>query len=470
MEIGHVVVLMLENRSFDSMLGQLHSASAAFSGLVGDEVNIWHRGTEQQPIQVWTDPSLGPANLTIPDPNPGELFTDIQMQLHGLNADGSLKAGLPDMSGFVDSYMRQTATNPAPDPYSVMHYFSPNHVPVISQLARSFGVSDTWHASAPCQTWANRFFTHCGTAGGYLNNSPTHFPYLMETVFNRLSGTGASWRIYFHDIPQASTLSRIWADAITHFEPFERFESDAAGGALPNYSFIEPRYFPNALLGTVPNDEHPPHNLSYGEQLIAAVYNAVRSGPGWPNTLLIITYDEHGGCYDHVSPPPAIPPGGPYPDGYTFDSFGVRVPTVIVSPYIAPGKIIRPNGPTPFDHTSIIATLRDLYRFQPLTARDAAAPSLLPALQQQPTNNGPPSMQAPAAAPAAPLVARAAARPLNGMQASLATAAIHLPTAGADLDLHSQRLTSVPDTPSMHTTAGSAGAAVASHMKAFLAK
>ena len=138
----------------------------------------------------------------------------------------------------------------------------------------------------------------------------------MNTVFNRLDSVKQPWRIYFHDIPQSITLSRLWLDALTHFRFFKQdFARDAATGNLPAYSFIEPRYFTDMVLGVVPNDQHPPHNVAHGEALIAEVYNAVRSGPGWRNTLLIITYDEHGGCYDHVLPPAAVAPDEKNPDG-----------------------------------------------------------------------------------------------------------------------------------------------------------
>ena len=165
----------------------------------------------------------------------------------------------------------------------------------------------------------------------------------------------------------------------------------------PTYSFIEPRYFTSRRHQTVPNDQHPPHNMVYGEQLIAAVYNAVRSAPTWPRTLLVIVYDEHGGCFDHVPPPAAVPPGEPYPDGFRFDRYGIRVPAVIVSPYVAPGSIIRPplglvGAPTPpFDHCSIQATLHRLFDLgSPLTPRVAAAPDLTSALSlNEPENNGP---------------------------------------------------------------------------------
>ena len=467
MDIRHVVVLMLENRSFDCMLGMLYASDAKFDGLTGPESNIWHKPDGSQlSIPDWKDPALDAKAVCTPDPDPGELFTDIHTQIYGLAPN----AAVPTMGGFVDNYMRQPSTSPAADPYAVMHYFTPDQVPVISQLARAFGVSDRWFASAPCQTWPNRFFTHTGTANGYVNNAPTHFPYEMETVFNRLSDAGQEWRIYFHDFPQSAALAKLWGDLITpHFLDYtDNFSRDAAAGALPAYSFIEPRYFTNTLLGKIPNDEHPPHNVAYGEELIASVYNAVRAGPGWKQTLLVITYDEHGGCYDHVVPPVATRPGGPTSDGYDFSSFGVRVPAVIVSPYVPPGSILRAAGAVPFDHTSIIATLRKLFNIGPLTARDAAAPNLLDVLQATPDNDGPASIVALAVPPAAAQVARAAAKPQNDLQASLSTAALQLPTAGADTDAHIQRLRSVQDVAPQQATVAEAASDVAAHMQAFL--
>lgn len=472
MDIRHVVVLMLENRSFDCMLGRLYPKSAAFEGIDGSETNVWHRpdGTQQE-FQTWADPNLTARTVVIPDPDPGELFPDIQMQLRGLTGDGTTLNPTFTMGGFVDNYMRQPPTVPAPDPRAVMHCFTPDQVPVISQLALAFGVSDHWHASAPCQTWPNRFFAHTGTAAGYVNNSPTHFPYRMSTVFSRLASAGQTWRVYFHDIPQSATLAELWGHTLTNFSHFEHdFAHDAANGRLPTYSFVEPRYFTDTVLNKIPNDSHPPHNVAYGEQLIAAVYNALRTGPGWERTLLVITCDEHGGCYDHVPPPQATPPDALRPDDFDFSYFGVRVPAVIVSPYIKAGSVIRPPGTTPFDHTSIIATLRKLFGFAPLTHRDAAAPDLLAALQDEPLNKGPASITAPAPPPAATEVARVATKPPNDLQASLSTLALQLPTVGADIGAHIQRLLDVPDTAPVHATTGDAAAAVLGHVQAFLGR
>jgi phospholipase C len=472
MDIRHVVVLMLENRSFDSMLGMLYAGGETFDGLTGSERNVWHKpdGSPPTTIPVWKSPAMTPAAACIPSPDPGELFSDIHMQMRGLDNPATFDA-LPAMDGFVDNYMRQPAADGPRDPAAVMHYFTPDQLPVLSQLARAFGVSDRWHASAPCQTWPNRFFAHTATANGHVNNLPTHFPYTMETVFNRLGDQAkVPWRVYFHDIPQSATLARLWGDLVTNFCRFDDdFMRDAANGDLPAYSFIEPRYFADPVLKKMPNDQHPPHNVSYGESLIASVYNAVRGGPGWRNTLLIITYDEHGGCYDHVAPPPAIPPGGQTPDGFDFGSFGVRVPAVIVSPWVPKGSVIRPPGGTPFDHTSIIATLRKLFPFAPLTARDAAAPDLLAALNGDGTNDGPALISAPEPTPSDPELASATAAKPNGMQAALGTAALLLPTAGADIDAHVRRL-AVPDTAPNHPTVGRAIADVVTHVRAFLAR
>ena len=474
MDIKHVVVLMLENRSFDGMLGMLHPNSDRFDGLTGTEQNTWHRtdGSSEQ-IAVWTSPAMTPDAACIPTPDPGELFADIHMQIHGMVNSVTLNTS-PTMNGFVDNYMRQPPTTPAPsvapDPAAVMHYFTDTQIPVLTQLARQFGVSDRWHASAPCQTWPNRFFAHTGTAAGYVNNSPTHFPYMMETVFNRLQDQAkVPWRIYFHDIPQTTTLSRLWPAALTHFRYFQQdFARDAASGNLPAYSFIEPRYFTDTVFHNMPNDQHPPHNIVHGEALIASVYNAVRNGPGWKNTLLIITYDEHGGCYDHVAPPAAVAPDNLRPDGFDFTSFGVRVPAVIVSPWLPAGSIVRPPGHTPFDHTTIISTLRKLFPFTPLTARDAAAPDLMHSLTGNGNNDGPSSINITDPAPAPDKLANAAAQPPNNMQHALNATALLLPTAGANIGAHIARLHGTPDPVPAPNSTKSASEAVAAHMKAFL--
>ena len=424
--IEHVVVLMLENRSFDCMLGRLYPGGPNYDGLTLNESNVYGMS-----YFVWNDPNMSAANACIPDPDPGELFTDMNLQLFGQSERPNTD---PTMSGFAQSYGSLPADAGWRDPGAVMHYFSPEQVPVLSTLARSFGVCDRWHASAPCQTWPNRFFAHCGTSLGHVDNNTFHIPFEAPSLFGRLQEQNKTWRVYFHDMPQSILLKDIWFYAASHYRLFSQFLADAQQGCLPNYSFIEPRYFTDLFAGHIPNDQHPPHNVLYGEQLIAGVYNALRSSPCWTRTLLIITYDEHGGCYDHVKPPAATPPDAEMSNQYNFrfDAYGVRVPAVVVSPYVRAGSIIRPPSTTPYDHTSIIKTVREIFELGPaLTARDEAAPSLLAALAlDAPNNNGPTT---PVAATLdgptqSQLAVRAKAAP-NGMQAALSAAATLLPQA-----------------------------------------
>jgi phospholipase C len=426
-DIAHIVVLMLENRSFDCMMGNLYPKSPDFDGLSGTEANEDFNGT---PVRVWNSGDTSKASMSIPDPDPGELFTDINMQLFG-SSEIADPAPPPTMSGFVKSYLSQTAKPAASySANSVMHFFKPEQVPVISTLARSFAVCDRWYASAPCQTWPNRFFVHTGTANGYENNAPPHFPYEMETIFNRLEQAHLAWKVYFHDIAQSLTLSKLWPHA-GHFRLYLEFQHDARLGNLPEYSFIEPRYFTDLTLA---NDQHPPHVVTLGEQLIADVYNCIRAGPGWTKTLLVITYDEHGGCYDHAAPPRAAPPSVTATTPFNFERYGVRVPAVIVSPYVPAGlKLRAAAGDVPFDHTSIIATLRRRFPLGgPLGNRDAVAPDLAAALTLPgPNNSGPERIDALPYVPSPAEVATARTAPLNKHQRSLLQLAAHLPATTA---------------------------------------
>jgi phospholipase C len=365
-DIKHVVVLMLENRSFDNVFGHLYTDGRDFKGLASAQ-NPGNPGPDGTPIPPWTDPGSAVA-ATLPTPDPGELFVDITQQLFG-NGPAN---GVPPMNGFTANYVRHGG-----NARDIMHCFSPEELPALTQLAKSYAVSDMWFASAPCQTWPNRFFAHAGTANGYENNDNAGFPFPMQTIFNELAPT-YEWRIYFHDFSQAALLQRLWP-YFGYFRPFCEFLADVNSTDMPSYSFLEPQYFPGLEM---PSDLHPPHNVAYGDALVAQVYNAVRNSPNWASTMLIITCDEHGGCYDHVPPPAAVPPEKPRPGQvFNFDRYGVRVPAVIISPYTKPETILRSTGPQPFDHTSIIRTVRACFGLQtPLSAREASAPDLSAAL------------------------------------------------------------------------------------------
>lgn len=443
-QIEHIVVLMLENRSFDNMLGWQF-------GLDPKHFNLSDQG---EPIYVWgkRDPNEGYATMTIPDPDPGELFTDMNYQLFEdyFPPEGVQPPAVPSMGGFVRNYYHQTiATQDRYDPRAIMHCFDPSEVPVTSQLAAAFGVSRHWFASTPCQTWPNRFFVHTATADGYVNNVPTpawkvieRFPYDMPTIYDQIKEHfwqfDKGWRIYFHDFPQAVLLSKLW-DHLDHFHGYDRFQDDVASGNLQPYSFIEPRYFPSLDNNTLPNDQHPPHDVTLGEQLIADVYNTLRGSSYWTKTLLIVIWDEHGGCYDHVPPGPAqSPDDGRSPrsgqDGFNFnfDRYGVRIPNLLISPFIPAGSIVEPPGDVPFDHTSVIKTVRECFGLQggPLTKRDTVAPSLAHALTLDSSNLnlGPEQIPMPVYEPPREDVAAAANAPLTGFQKALLYGADCLPS------------------------------------------
>jgi len=451
--IDHIVVLMLENRSFDTLLGGLYPKSAQFNGLGGQEENTYQdRNGVQHTIKVWNSQGV---RMDTPNPDPGEEFDDMTYQLFKTSQPDL--AMVPTMSGFAQNYYNFICRDPTAQEElrkkrgvekvegqilepteaeiaDIMHYFGPAQVPVITQLARSFAVSDMYHASAPNQTWPNRFFAHTGTADGYENNTPTHFPYTKKTIFTRFNDLNRDngWKIYCHDVPQSVTLSNLWPHPES-FKSFDQFKEDASKGRLPSYSFIEPRYYQEAQF---PNDMHPPHNVRHGEQLVADVYNTLRKSPQYKKTLFVITADEHGGCYDHEPPTAAIPPEPPRAgQKFNFNRYGVRVPAVFVSPIITPQTILRPpvgsQAPV-FDHASIISSVRNCFVLGgPLTARDAVAPDFSSVLNmpEGEYNMGPEEIIAPPAPQTN--IQEAEQLSMNALQKTLLHVSEHLPDNSA---------------------------------------
>ncbi len=382
--INHIVVLMLENRSFDHMLGFLYSDSGnksptgqAFEGLTGSESNPDSSG---KAVSVFKIAATDSNAYFMPGADPGEGYTATNSQL--FNATKAPVPPLETNSGFVTDYAytlgwqskeKGWSILPGTVAKDIMGIFTPAMLPVLSGLARGFAVCDQWFSSAPTETLPNRAFACAGTSQGHMDDKTK--TYTAPSIFGMLTNKKLDWRIYGYN---AEPLTRLnFPDTTnapqTHFGLFTDFQAAAAAGTLPPYTFLEPSW------ESTGNSQHPNYDVALGEQLIHDVYYALRKSPGWEQTLLIITYDEHGGCYDHVAPPTnAVPPDGDAGEfGFDFKRFGLRVPTVLVSPLIPAGTVFRvPANSTPLDHTSILKTVEQRWGLPALTARDAAAPGI----------------------------------------------------------------------------------------------
>ncbi len=372
---------MLENRSFDHMLGFLYPNKTGpngqpFEGLLGTESNNDENGN---PVTVYQIDAGNPGAYFMPGADPGEGYANTNSQLFG-----SGRAPSPPVAtngGFVSNFAAAISFDQRDNrsvlsgttPSDIMGVFPPAALPVLSGLAAGFAVCDHWYSSVPTETFPNRAFACAATSQGHMNDSTSS--YTVQSIFGLMTAHNLSWKIYGYD---AEPLTRgNFPDTAnapdTCFGRFTDFQADAAGGTLAQYSFLEPSW------GSAGNSQHPNYDVALGEVFLQQVYQALRSGPGWNQTLLIITYDEHGGLYDHVPPPSgATPPDSSIGEfGFDFTRFGVRVPAVLVSPLIPAGTIFRvPDGATPIDHTSVLKTVELRFGLPSLTARDAAAPDL----------------------------------------------------------------------------------------------
>ena len=338
--------------------------------------------------------------------DPGHEFLDVLVQLCGQGAVYPPGASYPTIvnRGFVASY---AASGGQSNPGEIMKCYSPGQLPVLNALAREFVVCDNWYASIPGPTWPNRFFVHAASSGG-LDHSPSTqeivewesvhgFAFANGTIFDRLHGHGIKWRIYAGDLfPVVAGLKGIYP---TDVHPYSRFLHDVAQSDYPiSYTFIEPSY--NVLSDyRCSTSQHPLDDVTRGEGLIKSTYEAIRNSAVWNSSLLIITWDEHGGFYDHVAPPKAVAPSDTAMRsssnryGFTFEQYGVRVPAVVISPLI-PRNLIDHRV---YDHASIPATLEACFGLRPMTQRDANASNLMPLLSlSSPRGDAPAVLPAPA--------------------------------------------------------------------------
>jgi phospholipase C len=339
-KIEHIVVLMLENRSFDHMLGYL-SLEAGRSDVDGLKPGLsnTYKG-KKYPIR-----HLQRTALTKPeDPCHGGACIAEQV------ANG--------MGGFVSNYAKSRPQAPHVD--VVMGYYSGADLPTYDHLAREFCVCDRWFSSVPGATWPNRLYAVAGRAAG--SKDPKKIPiYNVPSFARQLDAAKVSWRWYTHDV---ATLrfsdEQYYLGSDSHFAYFDRrsilaprnFLDVTQDGKLPAVSWIDPNFYDVSFIGpSGSNDDHPPSDIRAGQELVLKTYTALLNSPNWNKTMLVITYDEHGGFYDHVQPLAAED------DSPAFRSYGVRVPALIVSPWTERQSVSN----TLYDHTSIIKTI--LLRF-----------------------------------------------------------------------------------------------------------
>lgn len=405
--IEHVIVVMLENRSFDHMLGFLdHPKGSEFKGL---RPNTFYN-EDSTGARVYANPGAVPLGI---DPDHSHAGAMTQLGSHGsVSMNG----------GFVINH--EATTGSVEGGHAIMRCLDPAvHAPVLSTLAVQFAVCTAWYCSVPGATWPNRNFAHAGTSDGTVD---IDFGFYRDrTVFEALEDVGETWSIYYDGPPQVWFYPALWKPRIirdvlrrndrpriANWRKIGKLYTDIASGNLASYTFVEPAH--NTLLsepGEVrrTNSQHPHNNIGSsedfraGEDLIQRVYEALRKNSDlFEKTLLIITYDEHGGFYDHVRPPACEGPGDPIRQGmlrwlhrkvrwlrhrakggttpYDFSQLGFRVPAVLVSPWISPHTIVTDQ----LEHASIPKTLSKVFGCSSLTKRDTSAGTFHQAVTDSP--------------------------------------------------------------------------------------
>lgn len=329
--IKTLVVIVMENRSFDHVLGWLKSTRPEIDGLTGKESNRISVSDPNSPEVFVSDDAI------FVDSDPGHSFQAIREQIFGSN-DSSAKPA--PMNGFAQQAESMSETMSK----TVMSGFKSHRIPVYTELANEFAVLDKWFASVPASTQPNRFYCHSATSHGATSNVRKDlihgFP--QKTIFDSLDENGLSFGIYYQNIP--ATLFFKSLRKLKHVLKFHKYELSfklhAKLGKLPNYVVVEQRYFDLELFPA--NDDHPSHDVAIGQRFVKEVYETLRASPQWKEMAILITYDEHGGFYDHVPTPVTGVPNpdgiiGPDPFYFRFDRLGVRVPTILVSPWIDKG-------------------------------------------------------------------------------------------------------------------------------------
>jgi phospholipase C len=371
--IQHIVVLMQENRSFDTYLGQL-------------------------PAEGQPDAAGEPAGASNPNPLGGPpiiafhktTYCEVADLGHSWNKTHQEWDG-----GKMDGFTAANTNTKDATGSRTMGYYDRRDLPFYYALDNTFAIGDHYFASALTQTFPNRFYLLAGTSFGHIRNDFSLKGFTQPTVFNLLDAAHVSWKIYFSEVPFADLFAYVRTRHV-NVVPIEQYYVDAANGTLPQVSFVDPIF---AGPKTIENDEHPPSNVQVGENFVSKVVKALFNSPDWTSSAMFLTYDEHGGFYDHLAPPPAVAPDsippmlrpGDAPGG--FDRYGIRVPVTVISPWARPHFVSHVVN----DHTSILRFIEMRFGLPSLTNRDAAANPMFEFFDSTPTFATPPSL------PAAPI-------------------------------------------------------------------
>jgi phospholipase C len=376
--IDHVVIVMMENHSFDCYLGMLPHVTGGRPSADGLAIDI-----DGTPLNYNPASATGfirsfhmPSSCQM-ESNPSQAWDATHLSVNGGRMDGFV---LAPQCGDVS-----------------MGYWDQTDIPFYYSLASTFPVANRWFAAAQAQTYPNRRFLYAATAYGLIATitpGPNDPGPPNGTIFDRLNAHGISWLDYATDLPEIAIIPSVVKSNPTHVAPIAQFYADAAAGNLPNVSLVNPDFDVVDAIGSLPpnspvppstrangEDEENPSNVNYGENFVSRVVNAILQSPHWTkqNVMLVWCYDEHGGYFDHVAPPAAVKPDdippllgpGDVQDGY--DVYGVRVPAVVVSPWSRSNY----TSNVVHDHTSILSFIETKWNLPAMTMRDANADNLL---------------------------------------------------------------------------------------------
>lgn len=355
--IDHVIVLMQENHSFDNYFGMLRKYAPGLDvePLPDDASNPDPTNPDGPPIAAYHETSLCASS-------------DLNHSWNGTHEQWNNR----EMDGF-------TATNVTPiDPTGkrAMGYYDETDLPFYYGLFSTFAIGDRYFSSLMGPTQPNRLYLYAASSFGRIVNGlpPSGNEFSQRSIFNLLDEGGVTWKVYSSQLAYSTFLYYVRSNASEHVSNIASYYADAAAGTLPQVAFIDPTF-----LGDERNDEHPPANVQLGQKFVAEVVNALMASPNWPSSAMFLAYDEHGGYYDHVPPPEAVPPDDTAPmtsasdDQSGFDRLGMRVPLTAISPFAKKSYVSH----TVYDHTSILSFIEERYGLPNLTARDAAADPML---------------------------------------------------------------------------------------------